>query len=205
MSRHDIPRRNGRILWTADTHFGHRSVLTFKGQERPFPTIEEHDEALIECWNATVQPNDQIWHLGDFAYKCHPQRMQQIFKRLNGQKCIVLGNHDTRETMKLGWDWVGDFAMLSVDGLQIVMSHYGMRTWPGQRYGAIMLYGHSHGRLPGARNTLDVGVDSWGYCPIQLPQILERMATLPMVKFSKGEPVEALDDIEEETFDVPTP
>jgi calcineurin-like phosphoesterase family protein len=42
-----------------------------------------------------------------------------------------------------------------------------------------MLYGHSHGRLPGTRTSLDVGVDCWSYLPVTLDEIRDRLATLP--------------------------
>jgi calcineurin-like phosphoesterase family protein len=145
-----------------------------------FRTISEHDEALIENWNAVVAPDDEVWHLGDFAHKTSFEHAQSVFSRLNGDKHLIRGNHE-----KLGarLDWISqhDFVEATVDGKHLVLFHYGMRTWPRQRRGALHLYGHSHGSLPGCRQSLDVGVDCWNFRPVSLAEILARMATLPEV------------------------
>jgi len=35
---------------------------------RPFESIEEMNEALIENWNELVSRGDRIYHLGDFSF-----------------------------------------------------------------------------------------------------------------------------------------
>jgi len=79
--------------FTSDTHYGHTNIVERFAVPRPFASIEEHDEVLVRNWNETVAPDDEIFHLGDFAYKCHPKRMAEIFARLNGRKHLVVGNH----------------------------------------------------------------------------------------------------------------
>jgi calcineurin-like phosphoesterase family protein len=60
-----------RTLFTADSHFHHKGILSPRmDRPRPFETIEAHDEALVHAWNKAVRPDDIVWHLGDFAYKC---------------------------------------------------------------------------------------------------------------------------------------
>lgn len=83
-------RNNVYII--ADTHFSHANVLIFEPTLRPFTTIEEHDRTLVEKWNAIVRPCDTVWHLGDvfFGGKDH----HGILAVLNGNKKLVLGNHD---------------------------------------------------------------------------------------------------------------
>ena len=60
-----------------------------------------------------------------------------------------------------------------------MLFHYGLRTWQGVGRGAIHLYGHNHGRLPGDRQSCDAGVDAWSYRPVALPEIREFLGTLP--------------------------
>jgi len=59
------------IFLISDTHFGHGNILTFKDKSgqpiRPYKTLEEMDEALIDNWNKVVKPTDKIYHLGDVA------------------------------------------------------------------------------------------------------------------------------------------
>lgn len=42
-----------RTLWTADTHVGHRGILSPRMHiPGVFASIQDHDEALFACWNA---------------------------------------------------------------------------------------------------------------------------------------------------------
>ena len=55
-------------FFTADTHFGHANILKHEAASRPFASIEEHDEQLVQNWNAVVGPKDTVWHLGDLGW-----------------------------------------------------------------------------------------------------------------------------------------
>ena len=65
--------------------------------KRPFPDRDSRamDEGLIGLWNARVRPDDDVWHLGDFAFGAKGARLRAIFERLNGNKRLVRGNHDS--------------------------------------------------------------------------------------------------------------
>ena len=78
--------------FTSDTHFGHKNILEYEKDARPFDTIEAMNEKIIENWNSVVKPKDIIYHLGDFAFGKHNILLA---KRLNGKKRLVMGNHDT--------------------------------------------------------------------------------------------------------------
>lgn len=80
-----------KIFVIGDTHFGHTNIIKFEGDFRPFATIQEHDEALVERWNSVVCPQDTVWHLGDVCFG-----MQNLWRvgKLNGHKKLVMGNHD---------------------------------------------------------------------------------------------------------------
>ncbi len=75
-----------------DTHFGHKNILLFEKEARPFETIEDMNEAIIDRWNNCVRDNDTVYHLGDFAFGRHNI---QIAERLRGKKRLILGNHDS--------------------------------------------------------------------------------------------------------------
>lgn len=75
----------------SDTHFGHKNILEYEKEARPFDTIEEMNEKIIANWNKTVSPKDLIYHLGDFAFGSDNIA---IAGRLNGRKKLILGNHD---------------------------------------------------------------------------------------------------------------
>lgn len=163
-----------RVFFTADTHFGHAGIIGLC--KRPFSSVQEMDEALVTQWNAVVTKTDTVWHLGDFAHRAAPDRAQAIFRRLNGTKHLVIGNHDTPFVRTLDWASTPcQIAEISAGGQRVVMCHYAMRTWPGQHRGAIHLFGHSHGRLPASPASCDMGVDCWSFYPASLDQISMRL------------------------------
>lgn len=162
-----------QTFFVADTHFGHRGVLGMC--QRPFSDIEEHDELLIQAWNAVVGPRDEVWHLGDFAL-AKADRCAAVFRRLRGRKILVQGNHDKQKVTSLGWHQVHRFATPKIEGQRVILSHYPMRAWPGAFRSSIHLFGHTHGLLPDTRLSCDVGVDRWNYAPVTLGQIRERLA-----------------------------
>jgi calcineurin-like phosphoesterase family protein len=167
-----------RTLFTADTHFYHDGIR--ERCARPWGSIEEMNAGLIAAWNAVARPNDIVWVVGDFAYKAADlKRVGGVFNALNGQKHLIIGNHDDPDIRALPWKSVADVAEISVEGQRIFLSHYAHRTWPGQRRGTWQLFGHSHGRLPGTDLSTDVGVDCWGYCPVTIQQIQQRLVTQP--------------------------
>lgn len=166
-------------FFTADSHFSHASILRMSG--RPFGSIEEHDEFLVEAWNTVVGVRDEVWHLGDFALGASPERCAEIFRRLRGRKHLVRGNHDRKRTTDLGWYSQQDLASVVVEGQRLILCHYGMRAWPGAFRGSLHLYGHTHGLLPDTSRSCDVGVDRWSYRPVRLAEIRERLAAVETI------------------------
>lgn len=170
---------------TADHHFGHKNVIRFCN--RPFANAAEMDQALIDNWNAVVRPRDVVYHLGDFAYRCDHDRMAKIFRSLNGEKHLFLGNHDTEVTAKLGWKSVDKQNVVSVDGVRIFLNHYSMQSWPGQHRGVLHCFGHSHGTLPGLGRSCDVGVDVWNYFPVAFEELRMKLEAIPLPHLDRDE------------------
>lgn len=166
------------VWFTADTHFGHASIIRFSN--RPFSSVEDMDETLIQRWNERVKPDDVVWHLGDFAFHKSKEQLITLFDRLNGHKCLITGNHDHSDTRRLLWTNIKALTTLNLDKMPIVLCHYGMRVWDRSHHGSLHLYGHSHNTLPGNNQSLDVGVDCWDYRPVNIDEIRARLKTLPV-------------------------
>jgi calcineurin-like phosphoesterase family protein len=159
------------ILFTSDTHFGDPRVLRI--DRRPFRSLQEHDAALIERWNETVSPTDEVWHLGDFALGPPPERVQEILDALNGTKHLIIGNNDGPWTLSArGWTSIQHYAEMTVDGTHLVMCHYPFRTWNRMGRGVVDLHGHSHGKLNAIPRQFDVGVDVFDFHPVDLATVL---------------------------------
>lgn len=158
------------IYFTSDTHFGDARVLRI--DRRPFANMSEHDAALIRNWNEVVTPDDEVWHLGDFAAS-RSGFAEQLLSQLNGAKRLIIGNNDSTATVTVaGWASTQHYAELTVDGHFLILCHYPFRTWNQLGKGSINLHGHSHGRLKPMPRQFDVGVDPQGLQPKTLADIM---------------------------------
>ena len=161
-------------LVTPTSHFGHKNIIKYSS--RPFKNVKEMDEALIANWNARVKPNDTIYHLGDFAFGDGSKDPGKYFKRLNGKKHLVIGNHDNKKVWNLPWESASNYQEVSVGKQRIVLLHYAMRVWHHSYRGVWQIWGHSHGSLPEDNSlSFDVGVDVWNYSPVSFEQVKAKM------------------------------
>jgi calcineurin-like phosphoesterase family protein len=164
------------IWFTSDTHFGHKNIIKFCN--RPFKSIQEHDEILIQNWNSLVKQNDEVYHLGDFVLE-RREYAEKILKRLNGRIRFIRGNHDKvmkGEILKR-FEWVKDYyEMKGPDKRKIVLCHYAFEVWNKSHHGSWHLHGHSHGTLKFKDiKRLDMGVDTNNYKPYSIDQIQDIM------------------------------
>lgn len=150
------------IYFWSDTHFYHEGII--RHCNRPFSSVEEMNESMIERWNAVVKERDTIYHLGDFGFRggLDGKGLEIIFGRLNGNKHLVIGNHDEQnpQVLKLKWGSVSLLKKVKDSGMRAVACHYPFETWAGVLRGYFHVHGHSHGtlkrKLP---RRFDVGVD----------------------------------------------
>lgn len=158
------------LYFTSDTHFADPRVLRI--DRRPFGTMAEHDAALIASWNEVVGPNDEVWHLGDFA-RGTTEQVEALLEQLHGTKHLIIGNNDPEPTLKArGWASVQHYAEMRIEGQLFVLCHYPFRTWNQMGKKSINLHGHSHGRLTPVPRQIDVGVDPQGLRPRTLEEVL---------------------------------
>ena len=93
-----------RKLWiVSDLHLFHKRLC--KGypnhfeETRLYETVEEMNNDIVNRWNKTVQPEDQVIMLGDWFLNVPYSQLATEFKKyteiLNGEFiAICFGNHD---------------------------------------------------------------------------------------------------------------
>jgi calcineurin-like phosphoesterase family protein len=163
------------LLFTADLHFFHRSILEYCPQ-RPWRTVEEMNVGLIERWNEAVRPSDTVYMLGDFALGGSAEQLHDLFVSLAGHKHLVLGNHDERNerVLKLPWESQSALRTVRFEGHRFVVCHYPLETWKSAQHGYLHCHGHSHGTLKRqVAHRFDVGVDCWEYAPVTVARLIE--------------------------------
>lgn len=163
-----------KTFFTADTHFNHTNIIKYC--KRPFDTIEEMNETIVERWNAVVSKGDLVYHLGDFSWRDGVHFIRQ----LHGNIILIKGNHDA-DAMKIKSEFGGVYTLkvIKYKDTAITLCHYSMRVWDRSHFNAWHLYGHSHGTLPGQGKSMDVGCDCHNFTPVSLEAIEKHMEILP--------------------------
>lgn len=168
------------IYYTADLHFGHENVLKFDG--RPFETIEEHDNFLIERWNETVRPEDQVYILGDFCMRAKKSPLEYL-RKLNGRKYLIKGNHDSGllkdpEVVK-EFEWIEKMYFVKDGDYRIVLCHFPIAEWNKYNTGSWHIYGHIHNKRGRAfeymrkeERALNAGIMINHYVPVTMEQLI---------------------------------
>ena len=163
--------------FTADLHLGHERILDQDFSARPFATIKDHDDHIIDRINAHVGPRDELFILGDFCWTGTYHKPGHFRNRINCRTVhLIWGNHDQASLakqfstsqdvrmVKLGIDTTKSDRPRSIEAF---LSHYAHAYWPSSHHGALHLYGHNHDSreetldalFPGRRST-DVGMDT---------------------------------------------
>lgn len=167
-------------LYTADLHFGHKSVLRF--DRRPFPDVDAMDEAMIKLWNDRVHDDDDVYILGDFAYR-NEKSEEWYLKQLKGRKHLIIGNHDTKllknDAAMSYFESVDKMMHVSDRGVEICLCHFPIAEWNGYYKGHTHFYGHIHNNkdteirefMNTRQNAYNVGCMFYGYAPASLRQI----------------------------------
>jgi calcineurin-like phosphoesterase family protein len=164
---------SGRRFYTSDQHLGHRNFLNFLNEEgrqvRPFSSVEEMDEYMIQQWNSVVQPEDTLVSLGDIAIR---RKSLQLLERLNGRKILIRGNHDifsTKDYLKY-FDEIRAVEVKQKSG--VIFSHYPIHP-DSLKKGWINVHGHIHekevladGGIPDYRY-FNISVERMNYTPIE--------------------------------------
>ena len=86
----DLDKNN--VWFTSDLHLFHENVILMN--KRPFKDVYEMYEYFKNEWNSKVKPNDYVFILGDVLWGSQATRLESMVNTLNGNICIVLGNHD---------------------------------------------------------------------------------------------------------------
>lgn len=165
-----------KTFLVSDTHFGHKNIITFTGEDgkifRPFSSVEEMDEVMIENWNKTVSPTDKVYHLGDVVIN---RKHLVTLAKLNGRKVLVKGNHDI---FKLD-DYTQYF--YDIRGYHVldrlILSHIPLHEDSLSRFRG-NVHGHLHQRKLEDKRYLNVSMEQINFTPIDFEEVREYYQSL---------------------------
>lgn len=147
----------------SDTHFSHTNIIRYT--DRPFATVEEMNEKLIENWNMCISPGDTVFFLGDFGMGS-PEHLASICSQLNGIKICIRGNHDGsyQKMQKIGFALVLESAFIKLGRHKVELIHHPTPPPPTH----FQLHGHVHEKRPNKLigTQLNLSVEVWDYKPV---------------------------------------
>ena len=152
---------------TADLHIGHKNILTFCQETRPYESVDGMNSAMVTEWNSKVAPDDRVYILGDVIMGSVNNGID-ILRELNGRKILIIGNHDRDNLSKPAFtecfESIHDYLEIKVNKHKAVLFHYPIFEWNGMHYGSVMLHGHLHQYKTGMEEyrIRNVGFDSTG-------------------------------------------
>lgn len=119
------------IYFTSDNHFGHANILRWS--KRSFKDVQDMEEKMVSRWNSTVQPDDTVIVVGDFAFTGSKER-ERILNRLNGFKVLVQGNHDKGHKCPRGFDLMVGEMTVRIGGRMVSVKHYPLKYSGMERF-----------------------------------------------------------------------
>ena len=177
-----------KVWFTSDLHFWHKNICKYCN--RPFETMEEMNQALIDNWNSVVKEDDTVFVLGDMGF-CGYDNLYPLMFRLNDKKYLAQGDIDSDKIVFRLYEAniiEGYYKMHEVTIIgdeecpdqQLTLCHFPMIDWPNKERGAWMVHGHQH-QLPETPSCSvmhwDVGVDKNNLKPVSFEQLKINITT----------------------------
>ena len=175
------------IYYTADLHLGHLGIISMC--QRPFRNLEEMHRTIIQNWNTRITSEDEVYIVGDVAYRCQIPDLETYLKQLPGHKHLIIGNHDRHniksEQFRAYFESITNYAEIRDQKNKVILCHYPILEWNGFFRGTYHIYGHIHNsqnmanqimeQLPHAFNA---GMDCNGFMPRTLAELIAEHETI---------------------------
>lgn len=165
-------------FFLSDTHFGHANIINFEAQHRPFASVEEMNEALVERWNSVVNPQDTVWHLGDVVFG---QKNAWYLGRLNGRKKLVMGNHD-QLNLRTYQDYFtkiyGCATVHFTPKIRVILSHVPVHQGQFAHRFKANIHGHLHSKVLEDPRYINVSCEQNNLTPVSWEEVKEKVLKL---------------------------
>lgn len=91
---------NQQIYVIGDHHFFHKNIINYTRGN--FSSVDEMNQYIVNVHNKVVKDGDIVILLGDFCFK--NSFIKTALSQMNGYKYLILGNHDSNDLIKRGYD-----------------------------------------------------------------------------------------------------
>lgn len=170
------------MIWiSSDLHFNHDREFIWGA--RGFTSVEQMNENIIFKHNLCVQPDDDVYILGDLCLG-DLEKGRECLSRLNGRLHVIYGNHDTPRRKQMyselpNFVEAADALTLTYKKYHFYLSHYPTLTSNLEKESlhqmTLCLYGHTHQKTNFFEDRpymYHVGVDSHNCFPSSFDEII---------------------------------
>ena len=144
---------------------------------RPFSSVEEMHEMIINNWKNKVKADDTVYILGDVGMY-HPKEIGNILNNLPGHKILITGNHDFKNihsgSYKKVFDKITSYLEIEDNGRNVILFHYPIEDWNGKYREYYHLHGHIHNNedsLSQKERRFNVSAEVVDYTPVSLDEL----------------------------------
>ena len=161
--------------YISDLHLFHNRIL--EKFNRPFSSVEEMHEMIINNWENKVKADDTVYILGDVGMY-HPKEIGNILNNLPGHKILITGNHDFKNihsgSYKKVFDKITSYLEIEDNGRNVILFHYPIEDWNGKYREYYHLHGHIHNNedsLSQKERRFNVSAEVVDYTPVSLDEL----------------------------------
>ena len=161
--------------YISDLHLCHNRIL--EKFNRPFSSVEEMHEMIINNWKNKVKADDTVYILGDVGMY-HPKEIGNILNNLPGHKILITGNHDFKNihsgSYKKVFDKITSYLEIEDNGRNVILFHYPIEDWNGKYREYYHLHGHIHNNedsLSQKERRFNVSAEVVDYTPVSLDEL----------------------------------
>ena len=164
--------------YISDLHLFHNRIL--EKFNRPFSSVEEMHEVIINNWKNKVKDDDTVYILGDVGMY-HAREIGNILNNLPGRKILVTGNHDFKNihssSYKKTFAKITSYLEIEDNGRNVVLFHYPIEDWNGKYREYYHLHGHIHNNedsLSQKERQFNVSAEVVDYTPVSLDELEQK-------------------------------
>lgn len=167
------------IYFTSDHHFYHANIIEYCS--RPFKDVNEMNLTMIRKWNERINPEDTVFHLGDFclsksteAPEARKDAYEFVREQLKGNIIFLRGNHDKNNKQKS----IIESIVVDYGGKRIYLTHN--PKFAKEEF-QINFCGHVHEKWQfkklGKKSIIvNLSVEHWNYQPVNINEIISAMS-----------------------------
>ena len=162
------------VWFSSDPHFSHNNIIKFTNDKgeliRPFATVHDMDEYIIERHNSVVKQTDKWYCLGDVGF--NRASLERILPRLNGHKRLILGNHD-RFDMRFYTQYFAKVMESWQPEREILFTHRPVLLGDHDHHDKVKInvHGHVHQNTINDPRYLNLSMEAINYTPVNFDTI----------------------------------